>query len=256
MAFDEGRRGLLAEDMASLWLERRMGEHGLRPLVVPGVEPDAMEAVWGRTERRAAVDAAEAEAMKKAGLAPKATRKVMFNYDREKPTPERSRNGAFEVVNAAMFDTQRDKEKLLMDWKARAGGAGEMYARQQIARREMMGAAMLMSLYERAQTSALSGFAFQERVDGGEVDISGGRLIGAAAAAGGFMAAMHSMSRMGQFLVQHRVVVGRPMEEIVQLNEVVDRFGSGVVRRRCELATVVLVDGLVTLADSFGIGGA
>lgn len=279
---DDKRSGSVASDMASIpGPSRDVRPVGLRPEPEPareltaeemavaagkaacealGVEggvfdKDRLAAQLRRAERRKASDAREVAAMAGVRAVPRRTRKVMAGYDREKPTREAQRTGEFEVVDAASLGaSDRKGDPVLLDWRSRAGGAGEMAGKGQIGKRELMAAVRLMSLVERARAAQVSGVALAERVDGGGPAGDGGRLAWAASASGEYREAMGRLSRLQRSLVEWRVVLGKPMEEVVQLRSVAARLGAGQqVRYRCNKALVALVEGLDALADYFGL---
>jgi hypothetical protein len=215
---------------------------------------DAVEAVWSRQQRREAADKREAEAMGKVRSAGRKALKRLSRYEREKPTPERAAQGVYELVDATKFDTSRKREVVLVDLKQRAGGAGEMHTRGQIGERELRAAAMICELYERSQTSQLSGFMWSERVDGGLPDIFGNRLMAAANAAGGYRGALSCLSATSRFLVEHRVVLCLSMEDVVRMAGA-ERLGTGEkdMRRRCDRGVTLVKDALDLLADHLGL---
>jgi hypothetical protein len=218
-----------------------------------GVNATDIEGVWRRQEQRAAMTERERQAMAEAAAVPGPVRRTLKAYDREKPTRERQRGGAFEVMDAAVFEAGRKGEKVLLDWRGRAGGAGEMHARGQLRRRELAAAVRLCELAELARSSQLSGLRIAERVDGGLVGIDGGdRLASAASAAGEYRRAVGALTVGLRALVEHRVVLGRPMEEVVRLKPVVARVGTISIRKRCEKANVLVAEALDQLADLFG----
>lgn len=243
----------LSLDEAVLKLARAVGE-GLDVRWPMQQERDFQRREAGR-QRIAAADAREAEAMGAVRAPGRKALKKLDQYNREKPTIERAAMGVFDVVDAQKFDTSRDKERVLMDWASRAGGAGEMYVRGQIKPREMRAAAMLCELWERSQTSQLSGVKIAERVDGGAVDISGGRLIAAGQASGEYRDALECLSRAGRALVEARVVRGMAMDNVVRLRSLDHRLGDGSPHQRSKYATKLLADALDLLADRFGLAG-
>lgn len=247
MAFDgSGFEDSGAEEFA---LEvARLAAQGL------GVEwRDRMQQVWDRQGRRDAADEAAEAARGEITREGRKQLKVMKAYDREKPTKERASVGVFDVIDAALFDTSRVNERILMDWKARAGGAGEMFARGQIEVRELAAAVRLCELFESSRSSQLSGMRIAERVDGGGVDASGHRLAAAAWAAGAYKWALAQLSRTGAFLVERRVVLAMPMEEVVRLKGA-GRLTASSVKHRVAEANKLLIDALDKLADVLDIG--
>lgn len=247
MAFDgSGFDEATAEDIA---LEiARLAARSL------GVEwRDRVQQVWDRMDQRETIDAREAAA--RSGVANPGRRALngLKSYDREKPTKERAADGVFEVIDAVRFDTSRVNERILMDWKARAGGAGEMFARGQIGVRELAAAVRLLELWEQSRSSQLSGMRIAERVDGGGADASGARLAGAADAAGAYRWSLAALSRTGAFLVEQRVVMQRPMEKVVTLPGA-GRISAPSIKHRVAEANKLLIDALDHLADVLDVG--
>lgn len=213
-----------------------------------------IERASARAARIAAADAREADAVGAVRGVGRKALKALDRYDREKPTLERAGMGVFDIIPAEMFDTQRVNERILMDWKSRAGGAGEMYARGQLgkehdARRRLAAGAILCALHETASMSQVMSMPMQERVDGGTVDTSGARLRAAAKAAGIFRASLEELSATGRYLVENRVIHCKPMEAVVQGRALARLLGEVSVRKRCEKAAVLLLDALDELAD-------
>lgn len=221
------------------------------------VEDDRVEAVWGRAERRAAADKREAEAIGKVRAPGRKALKRLSKYERNKPTAENAARGEFEVMPAEKFDTARKGEKVLVNLAARGRGAATMYARGQLKLREYQAAERICLLAETAGASQLSGVPLSERVAGGRIDIEGNRLRAAGEAFGKYRDALERLSSTGRSLVENVVVLGRPMEEAVQMRSISRRVGDQVsLKKRVEKASVLLAEALDHLADVFGMPAA
>lgn len=236
-------------DAIAMQLVEQLGVAGL------GSIDEALDQVLARAKRIYEADAREADALGAVRGVGRKALKGLQRYDREKPTLERAGVGVWDVIPAEMFDTSRLNERMLMDWKARAGGAGEMYARGQLgeghdARRRLQAGAMLCSLHEQARMSQLSSMPMQERVDGGTVDTSGSRLRSAAKAAGIVRAALEELSAAGRYLVENRVIHCKPMETVAGGRALARLLGDVSPRKKCEKAVVLLLDALDELASA------
>lgn len=245
------RRRVLA-DMATLGMAGEMRKVRYRRAGVE-VAPETAHA-----NKQAARKQRKGEA-KAAKLTP--TEKALAEHTRDRPTKERLAKGAFERadmgrVDMANYDPGRAGEKALLDWKAKAGGVGEMYLRGQVTRRMAEAAAVLMEAFELAQTSGLSCGEVRERVDGGKLDLSGNRLRAAGEAWASYQGALARLSPWGRYLVEKRVVEGRPMDEIVCSPSLADAVGAGGLGLKRKNGIAILKDALNHLADVFHLPAA
>lgn len=247
MAKGDGRLRVLA-DMASLGMTGEMRKVR-RYRRVAEAAPDAELSASNKRE----VKGGKGRKAGKRKAADDPSAKAVSEHVRNKPTPERIARGAFERVDLARFDPARAGDRALLDWRARAGGVGEMYLRGQITRRMADAAATLMDKFELSQTSGLSCSQVKERVDGGMVDLSGGRLTAASSAWGEYQDALAKLSRWGRILVEKRVVEGRAMEEVAMLPALADAVGDCRAKDRAKRAFAMLRDALDHLADGFGL---
>jgi hypothetical protein len=168
------------------------------------------------------------------------------------PTAEAQASNEYVRMEGERVDVRNKGEMLLVNMTSRAGGAGVMFNRGQISRRELGAAMKVCELAERASLSQLSGALMGERVDGGKVDLSGSRLTAAAAAHGELRDALALLSRQGRVLVEKCIVGRMAMEEAVRVRPLAEWLGDGnIVRNKCKKAIVLLRDALDKLADAF-----
>lgn len=222
-----------------------------------GGEEDRVEAVWRRRSRVAAVDAREAAETAAGRKERRNAMKRLAHYERDKPTGEQAARGQFEIERAEKFDTSRKGEKVLVNMAVRARGAATMFKRGQITARELRAAEKLCELFDRSQASQLSGVPMQERVDGGAMDTSGGRLRAAASAFGEYRKALETLTSAGRVLVENVVVGGVAMEDAVRLRTVAHRMASlKSLDNQRSRAVLIVSEALETLADHFRIAKA
>ncbi len=182
---------------------------------------------------------------------PKAKKPVVTDFSRM-PTREQQAGNEYMRVAGERIDIKLKGEMVLVNASGRAGGAGVLFNRGQIGKRELGAAAKVCELAERARASQLSGMQMGERVDGGKIDLDGARLRSAAMAAGELREALALLSRQGRVLVEKCIVGGMSLESAVRVRPLAEWLGDDTtLRHRCKKAVVLLRDALDRLADAF-----